>query len=374
MAGIYIHIPFCKQACSYCDFYFVTQQKLRDSFVEGLLQEIESYRDTSFTKEPIRTIYIGGGTPSLLPVKQLDAIFDALGDTFTLEAEEITLEMNPDDVSADYLSGLHQAGVNRASMGVQSFQPELLSFMNRAHNREEALACLELLSASGFEAFTVDLIYGNPDQNLQQLSDDLDLLLQFSPPHISAYSLTVEPDTRLGKQVQLGRIIPPKDGAVADQFELIHERLAAEGIARYEVSNYSLPGREAKHNSNYWRHQNYLGLGPAAHSFWWGDCPQRWSNKPDIKAYLQQPGGQKDTETLTLHQLAEERIMMGLRTRAGISEQEMEKSYSYAFGDKQKSYLLRKQKQGMLEWSNRIRLTDRGILIADTITLDLLTI
>jgi oxygen-independent coproporphyrinogen-3 oxidase len=374
LAGIYIHIPFCKQACSYCDFYFVTQQKLRDSYVEGLLKEIDSYGGSSFSDEAVRTIYIGGGTPSLLPAAQLDAILDALADNFILEAEEITLEMNPDDVTADYLSELKQAGVSRASMGVQSFQPELLSFMNRAHNREEALACLELLSASGFEAFTVDLMYGNPGQTLQQLSDDLDLLLSFSPPHISAYSLTVEPDTRLGKQVKLGRISPPKDGAVADQFELINECLSEAGIRRYEVSNYSRPGREARHNSSYWRHQNYLGLGPGAHSFWWNDRPRRWSNKADVRAYIKEPGREKSSETLSLHQLAEERIMMGLRTCAGISVSEMKKNYDYAFSDKQEAYLLRQQKQGMLEWGDRIRLTDRGILIADTITLDLLTI
>ncbi|HYW35816.1 MAG TPA: radical SAM family heme chaperone HemW, partial [Balneolaceae bacterium] len=250
MSGIYLHIPFCKQACSYCDFYFVTRQNQRSAFVDALLQEIRSYRGTDFTNEPVRTIYFGGGTPSLLKPAQIESILSAIRRTFSVEAEEITLEMNPDDVSAGYLADLKKAGINRASMGVQTFQPELLKFMNRAHSRQEALRCLELLSGTGFDSFTVDLIYGNPGQSMDQLSEDLDLLLDFDPPHVSAYSLAVEPKTRLGKQVELGRITPPEDDTVAEHFELINERLSAEDIHRYEVSNYSRPGAEAVHNSN----------------------------------------------------------------------------------------------------------------------------
>ncbi len=372
MAGIYIHIPFCKQACSYCDFYFVTRQQLRDEYVDGLIAEIKSYQGTPFADETVNTIYLGGGTPSLLPVQQLDDIFSALHSTFSIEAEEVTLEMNPDDVTADYLAALKQAGITRASMGVQSFQPELLEFMNRAHDRDEALQCLELLSQSKFNAFTVDLIYGNPGQTLEQLSDDLDLLLQYRPPHVSAYSLTVESGTRLGKQVELGRINPPKDERVAEQFELLNERLADEGIERYEVSNYSQPGSEAQHNSNYWRHENYLGLGPAAHSFWWDDEARRWSNEPDIKAYLKAPA-KREMEQLSCEQLAEERIMMGLRTRSGISEQELAEKYSYKFSEAQRIYLQEQQEKGTVHLNDTIRLTGSGTLIADAITLDLIT-
>ncbi|HET8866566.1 MAG TPA: radical SAM family heme chaperone HemW, partial [Gracilimonas sp.] len=211
MSGLYIHIPFCKQACSYCDFYFVTRQQHKQDFVDELILEIHSKRDTQFTRKPIQTIYFGGGTPSLLTPSQVGSILEAVDSVFDLDLKEITLEMNPDDVTKEYLSGLKSAGINRASMGVQSFDQDLLNFMNRAHTSEEALKCLELLEASDFNVFTVDLIYGNPGQTLEMLENDIDTILTFNPPHISAYSLTVEPQTRLGKQVKLGRIVPPED-------------------------------------------------------------------------------------------------------------------------------------------------------------------
>ena len=373
MSGIYIHIPFCKQACSYCDFYFVTRPQLKGQFVDRLLQEIESYRDTSFSQEPVRTIYFGGGTPSQLAVEQVESIMVALRSVFDIRAEEITLEMNPDDVTANYLSGLKQAGVTRASMGVQSFQPELLAFMNRAHTSEEAQRCLELLRASGFEAFTADLIYGNPGQTVEQLEQDINRMLQFDPPHLSAYSLTVEPNTRLGKQVDLGRITPPKDENVAEQFALLDERLAEHGIRRYEVSNYSKPGREAVHNSNYWQHENYLGFGPGAHSFWWGRNPRRWQNPADIQLYCEQEDSAGETEKLSLQELAEERIMMGLRTRKGITEEEMESRYEYHLNERQTAYLEKQQSEGRVRFNGTIALTGAGLVIADAIILDLIT-
>lgn len=374
MSGIYLHIPFCKQACSYCDFYFVTRQQLKAQFLERLIKEINQYKDTAYAEEPIKTIYFGGGTPSLLTANEVGEILSALQSVFPVEAEEITLEMNPDDVTADYLSGLKQAGITRASMGVQTFQPELLEFMNRAHNRDEALQCLELLGTSGFESFTVDLIYGNPGQSTEQLAHDIDLLLQYDPPHVSAYSLTVEPDTRLGKQVELGRITPPEDESVADQFELIHERFKSQGIHRYEVSNYSKPGAEAKHNSSYWNHKNYLGFGPGAHSFWWDEQPRRWQNKADIKTYCSSDTVKEEIEQLSMQALAEERIMMGLRTRTGIPAKELSVKYDYQLNDRQREYLEKQKQQDLLHFNDQLRLTNKGILIADAIILDLLTL
>lgn len=375
MSGIYLHIPFCKQACSYCDFYFVTRQELREQYVERLLQEIRSYRDTVYTEEPVQTIYFGGGTPSRLDVEQIDAILAELQRVFNVQASEITLEMNPDDVTADYLSGLKQAGLTRASMGVQSFQPELLEFMHRAHNRDEALQCLELLSASKFQSFTADLIYGNPNQTAEQLARDIDLLLQFDPPHISAYSLTVEPRTRLGKQVELGRINPPEDDIVADQFALLNEQLKSHGIHRYEVSNYSKPGAEAVHNSSYWSHENYLGLGPGAHSFWWDEKPRRWQNVADINHYCSSEDVAGETEQLSMQELAEERIMMGFRTKKGITETELKSRYGYSLNEKQWSYLQKKQDEGRLTLKGSdFALTETGLVIADAIILDLITL
>jgi oxygen-independent coproporphyrinogen-3 oxidase len=378
MSGLYLHIPFCKQACSYCDFYFVTRQSQRQQYVNALLKEIKAYAGTLFTAEPVQTIYFGGGTPSLLTVPQVDKIMAAIWDTFDVRAEEITLEMNPDDVTEDYLSDLSEIGINRASMGVQSFQPELLRFMHRAHTRGESLQSLELLSQSAFDSFTIDLIYGNPGQSLQELSNDLSLLLEFNPRHISAYSLTVEPNTPLGKKVELGRINPPAEDSVAEQFTFIGKRLKEHGILRYEVSNYSKPGFEASHNSNYWQHKNYLGLGPAAHSFWWNKKPKRWQNRSDLKEYLSSPGEQQqETEILSHNQLAEERIMLGLRTRSGISPELLSKRYNYDLNSDQKAYLQRQEQCNMLQYRSSdesVQLTEPGLLLADTITLDLISL
>jgi oxygen-independent coproporphyrinogen-3 oxidase len=374
MSGIYLHIPFCKQACSYCDFYFVTRQNQREQFVQALLKEIEAYAGTSFSDESVQTIYFGGGTPSLLSAHQVDAILSALRKTFVVEADEITFEMNPDDINPDYLRDLQQIGVTRASMGVQSFNPKLLEFMHRAHSHGEALKSLEFVSKSGFRSFSVDLIYGNPEQSLRELSEDLNTLLEFNPPHISAYSLTVEKNTPLGKQVELGRIKPPAEELVANQFELIGERLKKNGIYRYEISNYSKPDFEAHHNSNYWRHKNYLGFGPAAHSFWWNSKPRRWQNKADLRGYFASPVRQQ-TEVLSLQQLAEERIMLGLRTRSGISPEILRDHYDYYLNDDQKEYLRRQKQQKMLQhYGNFIRLSESGLLLADTITLDLVAL
>lgn len=373
MSGLYLHIPFCKQACSYCDFYFVTRTSEREHFVQSLLDEIQGYQNTPYAEESVSTVYFGGGTPSLLEPKQVEQIMNALERTFTLDLEEITFEMNPDDVTREFLDAIKDIGINRASMGVQSFQPELLEFMHRAHSSEEALQCLELLHSSGFQTYTVDLIYGNPGQTLGQLKNDLDQLLEFDPPHVSAYSLTIESGTRLGKQVDLGRIAPPEDDNVAEHFDLINERLGEQGIRRYEVSNYSKPGKEAVHNSNYWRHHNYIGFGPGAHSFWWDEEAIRWEQEKDLRAYLR--GKAERTEEKLMHeQLAEERLMLGLRTRWGVSEQELKERYRYELSEKQRTYLQECVEEDKLEWDDCIVLTDQGIKIADAIILDLVTL
>ena len=373
MSGIYLHIPFCKQACSYCDFYFVTRTSEREHFVRRLVEDINSYKGSKFAEETVETIYFGGGTPSLLEPLQLEQIMEALHDIFDINEREITLEMNPDDVSAQFLADLKSLGISRASMGVQSFEPELLEFMHRAHSSEEALQCLELLSASDFNSFTVDLIYGNPGQSEEQLERDVNKLLEFDPPHISAYSLTIEPKTRLGKQVELGRLAPPEDDKVAKHFDLINRLFNSYGIERYEVSNYSLPGKEAIHNSSYWEHNNYLGLGPGAHSFWWDESAERWENEQDLRKYLRDED-QPEREELSLNQLAEERLMMGLRTRKGIEKRELTERYDYKLSSRQLDYLKNREQEGKVKVDETITLTDEGIKIADAIILDLVTL
>ncbi len=378
MSGIYIHIPFCKQACSYCDFYFVTRHQQKDEFVRALIKEIEDKKDSIYTTETIETIYFGGGTPSLLSKKELSDILEAIYATFDVDAQEITLELNPDDVTAQYLKDIRNIGVNRVSMGVQSFNKDLLRFMNRAHSAEEALRCLELLQSSGIDVFTVDLIYGNPRQSVAMLDKDLDTLLSFNPPHVSAYSLTIEPKTRLGKQLELGRLIPAEDDQVEIHFDLVEQKLAAKGIERYEVSNFARKGKEAIHNTNYWSHKNYLGLGPGAHSFWWNEentGAYRWENKPNLESYLTRKNSTEvNKEFLDLYSLAEERIMLGLRTMKGIDLKAFEKKYNFTINNAQKDYILKMQSDGKLTAGKTLNLTTKGLKIADAIVLDLISL
>ena len=378
MSGIYIHIPFCKQACSYCDFYFVTKPDNKNAFSDKLVEEIHSKKDSIYSSNVIDTIYFGGGTPSLLSAEQFDKIFTALDRSFNLNLKEVTVELNPDDVTKEYLSDLKNIGVNRVSMGVQTFDEDLLKFMNRTHNSAEALKCLELLKASEINVFTADLIYGNPGQNLEMLEKDLDILLQFHPPHVSAYSLTIEPKTRLGKQLELGRLIPAEDETVEKHFELVEEKLKQSDIHLYEVSNFAKKGAEAVHNANYWEHKNYLGLGPGAHSFRWDESQtfaNRWENEPDLKKYLRKTDfSESEKEHLSLQSLAEERIMLGLRTVKGVSIKKLEKKYGYMLSERQLAYLARKEKEGKIHFdSDSIRLNSSGLKIADALTLDLIT-
>lgn len=378
MSGIYIHIPFCKQACSYCDFYFLTKKELRAPFVEALLDEIKSFENHPSSQELIQTIYIGGGTPSLLTIDQLEQIFDQLHKTFRIDASEVTLEMNPDDVSADYLRQVQNLGVNRASMGVQSFDEDLLRFMHRAHTTAEAEMALEAIQKANFPSFTADLIYGNPGQSTESLQKDVHRLLGYNPSHVSAYSLTIEPKTRLGKQVKLGRIKPPEDEIVAEHFDLVRSELEKAGINQYEVSNYSKPGKEAVHNSNYWRHKNYIGLGPSAHSFYWENENEakRWENRPDLTAYLKKEweSVRENEENLSLNDLAEERLMLGLRTKWGVSYRELEERYGYSFNQTQMNWLKDQAEQGMVTLTDTgIALTHKGLSIADYLIVDLIT-
>ncbi len=379
MAGIYIHIPFCKQACSYCDFYFITRQEYRSAFVDALLREIQVCKEGPYSVEPIETVYFGGGTPSRLTLPDLKRVFEALHSSFDLSrVKEITLEMNPDDVTPSYLHELIQLGVNRASMGIQSFQPRLLEFMHRAHTATESILCMEYLKQAEFDSYSVDLIYGNPDETLQDLDRDIDMLLRYPPPHVSAYSLTVEPKTRLGKLVNLGRLKPMDDDSVAAHYDRIADRFDAAGLEHYEVSNYGMKGHESLHNSNYWKHINYLGFGPAAHSFWWNEdrkSARRWLNAADFKVYVNANFKSSDTESekLDLKTLAEERMMLGLRTREGIHPDVLQQCYDYRMSERQKEFVIQMQSQGYLINADNLSCTDDGLRLADRLTVELIS-
>lgn len=377
MAGLYIHIPFCKQACSYCDFYFSTRKQLIEPFVDALISELRSYQYTPFSQETFNTLYFGGGTPSLLSKHQLEVIFDTVNEVFITDFAEVTMEMNPDNATTDYLRSLLQIGINRASMGVQSFNTGLLSFMHRAHTRDEALNALEAIEKTGFPSFTADLIYGNPGQSVESLKEDIHTLLSFHPPHISAYSLTIEPNTRLGKQVDLGRIKPPDDDFIAEHFDIVYNELQEANIYQYEVSNFSKPGKEALHNSNYWSHKNYLGFGPSAHSFWLKEqAGERWSNPPDLKQYISEQGSDAPIkrELLDLPALAEERIFLALRTIAGLNTETLQNVYQYKLNDPQKQWLRTQVEHETLIWEDHnIRCTHKGLKISDLLIVDLLS-
>ncbi len=376
MAGIYIHVPFCRQACSYCDFYFVTRLNLIPAYVDALIHDITSWAGSRWAEIPIRTLYLGGGTPSTLEPHQLERILTALHDTFDIGVlDEFTFELNPDDARPDYLQAIRSLGVDRLSMGVQSFNPELLTFMHRSHTRDQALRSLENIRNAGFRRFSADLIYGNPGQSDEMLEEDIRQLLAFEPPHVSAYALTIEESTRLGKLEALGRLQPAEDEHVARQALLLESRLEAAGLNRYEVSNYATKGNEAVHNTNYWRHISYLGIGPGAHSFWHkGNDAWRWSNARDLKAWMDYPvAARSEPEQLDSLQRAEEYVLLRLRNREGLDIAHLADEYAYAMSPEQHAYWDQLRFSGLALPGEPWTLTSEGFNLADRITVDLLT-
>lgn len=376
MAGLYLHVPFCKQACSYCDFYFVTRKELIPAYVEGLKREMITWSDSRWVDVPFETLYLGGGTPSLLSLNQLEDILRLFQDRFKVSSlKECTVEVNPDDVSPEYLHGLKSLGVDRLSIGIQSFDEVLLTFMHRSHTGNQAAQCLEWIQQAGFKRFSVDLIYGNPQQTIALLEEDLTRLLAFSPPHVSAYALTIEDRTRLGKQVRLGRLEPAGEDPVAEHVRHVEERLFQGGLHRYEVSNFAVPGAEAVHNAAYWEHKSYLGLGPGAHSFWHekGEA-WRWHNERNLREWLKDPvQARSQPESLSHQQRAEEYFLLRLRTKKGLDPAHLEQEYQYVLNEDQHAYWNQLVKMELAQAGNTWSLTSAGFQLADRITLDLLS-
>ena len=266
MAGIYLHIPFCKKACHYCNFHFSTQTDTIQALVDALIQEIELQK--SYIKEPIETIYFGGGTPSLLNEAQLKAILAAIDTHFKVTTTiECTLEANPDDIDPIKLAAWKQLGINRLSIGIQSFQASALTWMNRAHTVEQSHAAIQMALDAGIHNLSIDLIYGTPALSDRALMEDLDWIQQYQINHVSCYALTVEDKTALKKLIEKAQIEDVDPEKQARQFEIVSTRLMAMGMEHYEISNFANPGYRSQHNSNYWSGKNYLGLGPSAHSF-----------------------------------------------------------------------------------------------------------
>ena len=323
MAGIYIHIPFCKQACHYCNFHFSTNLKTISELTECIGKEIAIRKDELPTKN-IDSIYLGGGTPSLLGTNELGKIFSALRTHFTWNGSiEITLEANPDDISNERLLLWKQNGINRLSIGIQSFFPEDLIKMNRAHNEEMAMNSILLSRDFGFENLSIDLIFGLPWSNLNRWKQNVEKCIQLRPEHVSCYGLTIEPKTAFDYFIRAQKMNSINEEQFAEEFQYASQTLENVGYTHYEISNYALQGKQAIHNSNYWNRQEYLGFGPAAHSF--VGNKRKW-NVSDNRLYIKNiKGGElfSNDEILTPQDQLNEFIMTSLRQANGILKKDL---------------------------------------------------
>ena len=315
MAGVYVHIPFCKKRCLYCDFFSTTLLERREVYIEALLKEIHTRRDEAH--ETIRTIYLGGGTPSTLEAKDIQRLLDAIG---TAQAEEITMELNPGDASPEYLQALRQTGINRLSIGIQSFQDTLLKLIGRRHNAAQAVAAVKRAQEAGFDNISMDLMYALPTQTMDQWKADIETALQLGIQHISSYGLIYESGTALTRQVEAGTLEAIDEETETAMYDYLCDTLKKHGFVHYEVSNFALPNREAKHNSSYWDGTPYIGVGAGAHSYI--GHVRSW-NPDDLEAYIHGINSGtlvRESETLTDTDLYNERVMLGLRTYRGIPE------------------------------------------------------
>ena len=369
MAGIYLHIPFCRQACFYCDFHFSTNLKPKKALLEALHKEA-SLQQHYLLDEAVETIYFGGGTPSLLQTAEIADILTHLGKLFQVTPQaEITLEANPDDLTEEKLLSLRQAGINRLSIGIQTFAEPVLQGLNRAHNAEQARACVPLARAAGFDNISIDLMYGLPGQTNELWRQDLDLALALRPEHLSAYCLTIEPQTAFGRWTAKGQLKPPGEEVGEAHYLMLTEALQQAGYEHYEVSNFCLPGYHSRHNTAYWLQKRYLGLGPGAHSY---NLQSRQYNIRNNALYikkLQQGEMPNDSEALSRQDHINEYLMTGLRTSWGIDLQYLEKQWEHNLLQEHQRYLeeMQEKKQARIE-DNRLILTEEGRLLADEIT------
>lgn len=386
MAGIYIHIPFCKQACNYCNFHFSTSLTLKDELIASLIKEIHltatSSTNTNISntlinikeeKEEIETIYFGGGTPSILNITDLQLLFIALQKKFIFRPGiEITLEANPDDITPAKLILWKQAGINRLSVGIQSFIEEELVWMNRAHTATESLQCIDEIKQAGFTNFSVDLIYGSPLLSNEDWKKNVATIIEKNIPHISCYALTVEPKTALDKMIAQHKRPPVDAEEQAHQFLLLIEWLQAAGYEHYEISNFAKPGMRSKHNSSYWKGKKYYGFGPSAHSF--DGIRRRWniSNNALYVQFLKNNTIPFEEEILTGTQQLNEYIMTSLRTMEGLNLTTVEERFGKKISRDLKS-ASEKWKAGdkLLLEDEKIILTKEGKLFADGIAADL---
>jgi len=371
MAGIYIHIPFCKQACYYCDFHFSTSLKYKDDMMAALLKEItlqKGYLDG----ETIETIYFGGGTPSLLKSEEINVLIDRIGQHHAISSNaEITLEANPDDLDTEKVKQLRQTAVNRFSIGIQSFFDEDLLWMNRAHRSREAEASVKRVQDAGFENITADLIYGYPLLTDQKWKHNLQQIFELKIPHISAYSMTVEPQTALDSFIKKKVYPPMNETQSAEQFIVLMEQMQQHGYEQYEISNYCTTGNYSRHNSNYWKGIKYLGIGPSAHSF--NGEARQWNIANNAK-YIQSLTTDKisaEREELTETDRLNEYIMTSLRTSWGLDLAKLESIRKGTADELKYSAEEHFYNNWITQKGNIITLTNEGKLYADKIASDL---
>ncbi len=371
MSGIYIHIPFCKQACFYCDFHFSTSLKKKEDMIAALVKEIE-IRKVELGNTTIETIYFGGGTPSVLSTKEIETLIAAVYKNFrVVENPEITLEANPDDLSEEKIIELSNSPINRLSIGIQSFFEKDLKLMNRAHNSKEAKKCLEF-ATQYFANISVDLIYGIPDCTNQEWRENIQTALSFGVPHISSYALTVEPKTPLASFIKKGIIKNVDDEKAQEQFHILIEELEKASFIHYETSNFGKEGFFSQNNSSYWLGKSYLGIGPSAHSF---DGSQRSWNLRNNSKYINAIAESRlpiERETLSKTDRYNEYIMTGLRTIWGVSFDKIRNE----FGDKYIEYLENHSKKhlqkDLLYLENQVlKTTKKGKFLSDGIASDL---
>lgn len=393
MAGIYIHIPFCNSKCAYCGFYSLPSLKLKEQFWEALKAEIVARKDylkqrshcgldpqspsllESHHTPPINTIYFGGGTPSLLSIKEIGELLQLIKETYPVaENAEITLEANPDTLSLAYLEGLRQLGVNRLSIGIQSFFDNDLKYLSRRHDSQHARQCIDWAKQAGFSNISIDLIYGLPTSNAEQWNRNLDLFFALDLPHLSAYALTLEPNAILTKQIELGKVQPVNEEDALRDYEILSQRAAENGYLHYEISNFCRRGMHSKHNASYWFGTPYIGFGPSAHSF---DCTSRQWNVSSVERYcvrVPEPveGPFYEKEILSLEQQYDEYVMLRLRTHWGIDLKWLKREMGERFSTYCEQHAQPLIAQGRLSQTREfLYLTDQQMLFADGVAEEL---
>jgi len=370
MAGIYIHIPFCKQACTYCDFHFITSLRRKDEMIAAMCKEIEMRKDFFSGDVSIQSVYLGGGTPSILDRNNLNEIFSTLKQYFHIDKDaEITLEANPDDLKAEKLNEFRDLGINRLSIGIQSLDDRELKWMNRSHSADEARNGIQLAKKTGFDHISVDLIFGTPFTTPRSWEQLLHEITEQKIPHLSVYALTVEERTALYHWMDKGRIHLPDDSIYESLFLLTHELLTRSGYDHYELSNYALPGHYARHNSAYWKGIPYLGIGPSAHAY---DGYARVSNVANNSKYLSMITGNNlpvdYREELTIQDRYNEYIMIHLRKAEGIDMELIRSQFQYDPKKQYGSQICNWIREGLMIKDERFyRLTPKGWFVSDRI-------